>query len=146
MRDDGISLDAHAARREVTLPSAREVVWEAMASAEGLSRWLGDEVDLEVREGAEGAVRSEGGDVRHVTVEEVHAPTRLVLHWSAPAGETSLVELTLEDAPEGTRIVVVEVPLVALRAVAREIQESVLPPSTLGPSMRARAAACAPVA
>ncbi len=146
MRDDGISLDANAVRRELTLPADREVVWEALASAEGLSRWLGDEVDLEMREGAQGTISSGGGDVRQVTVEEIRAPRRLVLHWSAPAVEPSLVELTLEDVPGGTRIVVVEVPLVALRAVALEIQESMPPPSTSGPTMSARAAACASVA
>lgn len=145
MRDDGISLDANAVRRELTLPVDREVVWGALASAEGLSRWLGDEVDLEMREGAEGTISSEGGDVRQVTVEEICARRRLVLHWGGPAGEPSLVELTLEDVAGGTRIVVVEVPLVALRAVALEIQESMPPPSTSGPTMSARAA-CASVA
>ena len=146
MRDDGTTLETSAVRREVTLSADRETVWQALASAEGLACWLADEVDIDVREGAEGTIRSRTGEVREASVEEVCERRRLVLRWCDAAGEASLVELTLEDAPAGTRVTVVEVPLARLRAAAREIQTSLLPPTAPGPTMSARtAAACVAV-
>ena len=61
----------------------------------------------------------EDGELRHVTIEEVEEGRRVALSWCAPGGDPSLVELTLDDLEDGrTRMVVVEIPLVALRVVA----------------------------
>jgi uncharacterized protein YndB with AHSA1/START domain len=110
-----------AMRRETLLDAPREAVWALVADPDGLAGWLADDVDLDaVEPGAEGTVL-ENGELRRVTIEEVEDRRRVALSWCAPGGEPSLVELTLDDAEDGrTRMVVVEVPLVVLRAVAAQ--------------------------
>ncbi|HXW57896.1 MAG TPA: SRPBCC domain-containing protein [Solirubrobacteraceae bacterium] len=99
-----------------------EDLLESLAQAAGLARWLADEVELEVSEGAEGRVRCHGGQERLVLVEEVRERERVVLRWREPGGEASLVELSLYDAPGGTRLVVVELPVPTLRAIASSLE------------------------
>jgi uncharacterized protein YndB with AHSA1/START domain len=126
-----------ALRRETILDAPRDAVWQLVAEPEGLAEWLADDVDLPaVAPGAEGTVL-EDGELRRVTIEEVEDGRRVALSWCAPGGEPSLVELTLDDAEDGrTRMVVVEVPLVALRAVAeRTVHASAAAGRTRGPQM-----------
>jgi uncharacterized protein YndB with AHSA1/START domain len=111
-----------AIRRETLLPVVREVAWRALRDAEGLQSWLADEVLLDVREGAEGRLRWRSGEERLARVEEVSELERVVLRWREPGGAASLVELTLYDAPPGTRLVVVELPVPTLRAIAAGIE------------------------
>jgi uncharacterized protein YndB with AHSA1/START domain len=139
MADDSHDDHALAVRREVILPVAREVAWRALSDADGLSGWLADEVELDIREGASGTMRWHGGEQRRVSVEEVKEHRRLALHWCEPGGEPSLVELTLEDAAAGTRLTVIEVPLLTLRAVTAAVSEYEAPAT--GPQMRALAMA-----
>jgi uncharacterized protein YndB with AHSA1/START domain len=112
-----------AVRRETVLDAPRDAVWALVAEPDGLAAWLADDVALdEVAPGASGTV-TEGGERRHVTIEEVEEGRRVALSWCAPGGDPSLVELTLDDADDGedgprTRMVVVEIPLVALRVAA----------------------------
>jgi uncharacterized protein YndB with AHSA1/START domain len=131
-----------ALRRETELDAARDAVWPLVADPEGLSTWLADEVDLDaVEPGERGTVR-EDGELRHVTIEEVEAGRRVALTWCAPGGEPSLVELTLDDLEDGrTRMVVVELPLVALRAVADRSVAALGARAARGPQMAALAAA-----
>ena len=117
-----MKLDREAVRRETVLPVDRDTAWSAPCDADGLETWLADQVDLEVRQGAQGTLRLDGGEQRLVTVEEVEQGRRLSLSWREPHGEPSLVEITLDDAPEGTRLVVVEMPLLALRAIASGLE------------------------
>ena len=108
-----------ALRRETVLDAPRDAVWPLVAEPDGLATWLADDVDIAaVAEGERGVVR-EDGELRHVTVEEVEPGRRVALSWCAPGGEPSLVELTLADDDDGhTRMVVVEIPLVALRVAS----------------------------
>lgn len=107
-------------RREQLLPVGRDEAWEMFGTADGLAEWLADEVELDIRVGAEGVIRWHDGDERLALVEEVAEGRRLVLVWSAPGGPPSLVEMTLDDAAEGggTHLVIVEVPISVLRAVS----------------------------
>ncbi|QEC49971.1 hypothetical protein FSW04_21980 [Baekduia soli] len=108
-----------AVRRETELDAPREAVWPLLGQPAGLASWLADDVDLAaVAPGERGTVR-EDGEERLVCVEEVEEGRRVALSWCAPAGDPSLVELTLDDLEDGrTRLVVVEIPLVALRMAA----------------------------
>jgi uncharacterized protein YndB with AHSA1/START domain len=107
-----------AVRRETVLDAPRDAVWALVADPEGLATWLADDVALDaVEPGASGTV-TEGGERRHVTIEEVQEGRRVALSWCAPGGEPSLVELTLDDDGERTRMVVLEIPLVTLRVAA----------------------------
>lgn len=111
-----------AVRREIVLAVDREIAWRRLADAAGLRSWLADEVDLEVRKGARGTIGWLTGETRLVEVEEVEPLRRVCLVWREPEGEPSLVELTLDDVEGGTRLVVVEMPLLTLRAVAATIE------------------------
>jgi uncharacterized protein YndB with AHSA1/START domain len=135
MTNDEIELGERAVRRETILPVDRPTAWRALKDADGLSSWLADEVELEVREGAEGKLRWRGGEERLVTVEELSERRRLVLTWCEPGGEPSIVELTLDDVPGGTRLVAVEMPLAILRAAAAVFEQRI--GRTKGPQMLA---------
>ena len=99
-------------RREVILPVERETVWRELEE----SRWLAEE----------GV---------HVTVDELVERRRVALRWSEPDGPETLVELTLDDVPEGTRLVVVELPVAELKAVGRLLDQG--PRVVEGPKMLA---------
>jgi uncharacterized protein YndB with AHSA1/START domain len=122
-----------AVRRETVLDAPRDAVWELVADPEGLATWLADDVDLdEVAPGASGTV-TEGGELRHLTIEEVQKGRRVALSWCVDGGEPSLVELTLDDdGDQRTRMVIVEVPLLTLRmATIRTLHAS----AASGPQM-----------
>jgi len=99
--------------KEIVLPVERERAWELMT--EEPEEWLADEVELEPEEGAPLHVRWAGGEARDGVVEEVEEHRLLRFRWDDDAtGIPSRVEWTLHDAPGGTRVRVVEVPLVPL--------------------------------
>ena len=125
-----------AVRREVVLPVGRDRAWELVTELEG---WLADEADLELEPGAEGSVAFADGTRRHAAVEEVDPGRRLVLCWWTHDSDRALVELTLDDVAEGTRLTVVELPVQTLRAVGTAIAGGV--PGAGGPRMAALACA-----
>jgi uncharacterized protein YndB with AHSA1/START domain len=124
-----------AIRREAILDARRDQVWELVSDPDGLSTWLADDVELDAVAPGERGTVEEDGELRHVTIEEVEPGRRVALSWCAPGGEPSVVELTLDDHGEGTtRLVVVEVPLVALRVAATQTIRA-LPRAARGPQM-----------
>jgi len=110
-----MAIEEQVVRRETVLEVDRDTAWEALCDARELETWLADEVELEIAEGAEGTLRWVTGEERRAYVEEVEERRRVSLQWWEPGGERTLVELTLDDVPEGTRLVVLELPVVALR-------------------------------
>jgi uncharacterized protein YndB with AHSA1/START domain len=109
-----------AVRREVLLDAPVDDVWRALADDAGLAGWLADEVDLDVTPGATGTVRDAGGPLRPVRVDEVRAGRGLSLVWSDAAHVETLVDIALTPADDDagrTRVVVVELPVVAVAAV-----------------------------
>lgn len=124
-----------AVRRTTVLPVDRASAWSRLADAAGLKSWLASEVDLEVRPGAKGTVRLQNGETRLVEVEEVEPTRRLSLVWCKPGGDPSLVELTLDDLEESTVLTVIEMPVLALRAVAATLERESHAPH--GPAMLA---------
>jgi uncharacterized protein YndB with AHSA1/START domain len=109
--------DQQVVRREVVLPVDLGAAWANLAAAEGLEGWLADEIDLDVRPGAEGTARWSDGTERHVVVDEIEVGRRLALYWWAEGEDATLVELTLDEHDDGTRLVVVEVPVRVVEAV-----------------------------
>ena len=106
-------------RREIVLPVERDAAWELLSDPRELETWLADEVDLEIEPGAEGTVRWDHGEERDAVVEEVADGRRLALRWWTAGGDgtdATVVELTLDDHDDGTLLVVVELPLVTIRA------------------------------
>jgi uncharacterized protein YndB with AHSA1/START domain len=112
-----MAIEDVAIRREVILPVDRETAWAALADPGELATWLADEVELEIETGARGWLRWEDGQRHAARVEEVAERRRIVLRWSEEDGPETLVELVLDDVPEGTRLVVLELPVVHLEAV-----------------------------
>ena len=110
-----MAIEDVAVRREVTLSADRETVWRELEE----SGWLAEE-------GVE------------VEVEEIVKERRVALRWSEQDGPETLVELTLDDVPEGTRVVVVELPLAELEAVGRLLDQG--PGVIAGPRMLATVA------
>jgi uncharacterized protein YndB with AHSA1/START domain len=128
-----------ALRRETVLDAPRDAVWPLVAEPDGLATWLADDVDLAAVAPGERGVVLEDGELRHVTIEEVEDGRRVALSWCAPGGDPTLVELTLDDEDDGrTRMVVVEIPLVALRVASVDAVASL--GRTRGPQMAAAAA------
>jgi uncharacterized protein YndB with AHSA1/START domain len=107
-----------AVRRELLLPFPREEAWPLLGDPAELETWYAEQVDLEIAEGARGTVRLAEGE-REAVVEEVVPGRRLALrlHDADDPAAGTLVELTLDDVEDGTRLVVVELPLHALPAV-----------------------------
>ena len=99
--------------KENVLPVERERAWELMT--EEPEEWLADEVELEPEPGAPLRMAWADGEVREGLVEEVEEERRLRFRWGDDAtGVPSRVEWTIDDAPGGTRVTVVERPLVPL--------------------------------
>ena len=90
--------------RTVVLPVTRDEAWEALTEPERLREWFANDVELDVRPGGEGTFRWDNGESRRAVVDEVAEGERLVLHWE----DDSRVELELDDAPAGTRVLVRE--------------------------------------
>jgi uncharacterized protein YndB with AHSA1/START domain len=105
-----------AVRREVILEAPREEVWRALTRPERLREWFANEVELDVRPGGRGVFRWGDGSLRRAFVDAVEEERRLAFTWRDESdgadGETH-VELSLEDAPDGTRLTVVESATVA---------------------------------
>jgi uncharacterized protein YndB with AHSA1/START domain len=101
-----------AVRRAITLPVPRERAWRAVT--EELDAWLADEVDLDPREGGEVILRWNDGRTRTGVVEEIAEERRLSFRWGDAESEESLVELTLDEVEEGTRVTVLEAPVRSL--------------------------------
>ena len=106
-----------AVRRELVLPFTREEAWPLLGDPAELETWFADEVGFEVEEGASGPVRVAEGE-RFAVVEEVVEGRRISFRWWDPAepDNETLVEMTLDDVADGTRLVVVELPVQSLPA------------------------------
>lgn len=90
--------------REIVLPAPREEVWEALTDEDRLAEWFANDVELDPRPGGSGVFRWNDGDERRAVVETVEPGRRLVLRWE----DDGVVELWLEDAVSGTRVLVRE--------------------------------------
>jgi uncharacterized protein YndB with AHSA1/START domain len=124
-----------AVRRAITLPVDRERAWRAVT--EELDAWLADEVDLDPRAGGAVTVRWNNGRERTGVVEDIAEERRLSFRWSEDGSEESLVEVTLDDVEEGTRVTVLEAPVRSLVEGTATLAPAA---GAWGPQMRALAA------
>lgn len=90
--------------RTIVLPVTRDEAWEALTAPERLREWFANDVELDVRPGGAGMFRWDNGESRRAVVDEVAEGERLVLRWE----DDGRVELELDDAPAGTRVLVRE--------------------------------------
>ena len=94
--------------RTVELPCPVEETWGIVLDPS----WLGDEGEMNATEGGEGWVR-EGDETRWMLIEEVVEGERLTYRWASFSDEPSRVEITLSPTNDGTRVDIVESPLLA---------------------------------
>jgi uncharacterized protein YndB with AHSA1/START domain len=108
-----MSTTEYQIEREIVIDAPVEVVWRTITEPDEITQWFADKVDLEVKPGARGYMGfgEQGGPV---VVETVDPPTRFSFRWNHPEGEepaagnSFLVEFTLVDEGEHTRLRVVE--------------------------------------
>lgn len=96
-------------RRDVRVAAPASRVWAAIADPQRLAAWLGVDLDVDVREGAEGTARD--GDRRlRVAVDRVEPPQRLVFRWWEADGAAvpSQVEISVGPDGNGTTVAVRE--------------------------------------
>lgn len=112
--------------RQMTFPAPRDDVWAAITEPEQISKWFGNETELDLRPGGEGVFRWGETEVR-VTVEEVSPPSRFCYRWEpsqAPSGgPATLVEFDLDEIPGGTRLRLAESGFARLPAASRQENE-----------------------
>jgi uncharacterized protein YndB with AHSA1/START domain len=95
---------------ELVLPSPRAAVFAFFVDPERLVRWLGISAEVEPVPGGRFRFEVQPGQFCEGTYVEVDPPARVVFSWGwtdpwwdLPPG-TSLVEVDLADAGEGTRL------------------------------------------
>jgi uncharacterized protein YndB with AHSA1/START domain len=114
---------ADSVEREILIEASPEVVWGVITEPEQIRRWFSDEAEVEGRAGADGTLTwrpgGRGGHpdfdaivpIRVVEAEPFH---RFSFRWNHPAGaepdetNSALVEFSLTEEAEGTRLRVIE--------------------------------------
>ncbi|WP_336216056.1 SRPBCC domain-containing protein [Nonomuraea sp. LPB2021202275-12-8] len=100
--------------REVVLRHPIERVWAALITAEELSRWFGSVAEIDLRPGGRAYFRWEDlGQESVATITVVDPPHRFAFRWGIeglPGNDApqTVVEFTLEQVPDGTRLRLVE--------------------------------------
>jgi len=109
--------------REAELPADPARVWRSLTEPGLLAEWLGEEARLEPAPGGDLALRTHDGAERTGWIEAAEPPRRLVFWWrDGPDADPTRVELELEEAGEGTRILVTESrPLARLELQATQL-------------------------
>lgn len=114
-------------RRSVMVPASRGRVWSALTTSSELSRWFGAEVELDPRPGGWGRF-TDGQGTRTARVTDVRWGQRLALVWwpegADPSEDSSEVSFQVEEAPQGTRVVVTETAPASTEATQAAFQVS----------------------
>ncbi len=116
--------------RQLVIPVARQRVWDAITAPDQIAKWFSDSVTLELELGSPLVFHWDGYGDRRGRVETIDPPNRFAYRW-IPLDETdqsvpfddvpsTLVEYTLEETPDGTRVTVTESGFSALPAEIRE--------------------------
>ncbi len=98
--------------RQVDLEAEIDDVWEALVADEERGRWMGGDTELPAEPGGRGFIVDDEGRRREVLVEQVEPGRRLSFDWWSEDDAPSHVEFVLVPIPTGTRLTVIERPLV----------------------------------
>jgi uncharacterized protein YndB with AHSA1/START domain len=114
---------AESIEREILIEASPEVVWGVITEPRQISRWFSDDAEVEARAAANGTLTwrpgGRGGDkdfdsVVPIRVVEAEPFLRFSFRWNHPEGtgahenNSALVEFSLIEEAEGTRLTVVE--------------------------------------
>jgi uncharacterized protein YndB with AHSA1/START domain len=100
--------------RETLIDAPVDVVWRVVTEPAQISRWLSDAAELDLRPGGEGAISWKEHGTVDLRVERVEPPHLFSFRWVYPEGaepregNSTLVEFTLSEEGDGTRLRVVE--------------------------------------
>lgn len=83
--------------QKLELSASQEHVWQAITDPEKISRWFGDEAEIDLKANGHGVMSWKDHGCYAVRVEEVTPPHRLVWSWVHEPG------VAFEDAPS-TRV------------------------------------------
>ncbi len=133
---------ADSIERDVLIKASPEIVWSVITEPEHISRWFSDEADVEGHAGADGTLtwtpggrggRKEADLVVPIRVVEAEPFRRFSFRWSHPQGagpdesNSALVEFSLSEEGDGTRLTVIESGIGAVahdeRARSRYVEE-----------------------
>lgn len=112
--------------RELILKHPVEKVWAALTTAEGLAGWFGSTAEIDLRPGGRVFLRWEEQDMdAEATVVTVEPPHRFAFRWpinGLPKEDPrrTLVEFTLAEIEEGTRLSLVETGFAQLEGEAHQ--------------------------
>jgi uncharacterized protein YndB with AHSA1/START domain len=96
--------------RAVTLPTDLAEAWDLLTDPDDQSGWLGAEVELEPRPGAEGVVVDQDGTRRRLVVDRVSEGEGIAWRWwvDGDGAGASEVEIRLAPTLDGTLVTVTE--------------------------------------
>jgi uncharacterized protein YndB with AHSA1/START domain len=101
--------------RDILIDAPPEVVWDVLTEAEHIAGWFSDSAQIDLRPGGEAIfIWSEQRHTVHGRVETVEPPRFFSFRWirepgtEVGEGNSTLVEFTLSEDGEGTRLRVVE--------------------------------------
>jgi uncharacterized protein YndB with AHSA1/START domain len=119
--------------REITIAAPVARVWELITQPEHVGRWFGDAgAQIDLRPGGQLMLKWEDFGTVYGRVERVEPMTLFSYHWApfkAPggkdpvAGNSTLIEFTLSETDEGTRLRVVESGFASLDVAAERQEE-----------------------
>ncbi|RSM86497.1 activator of HSP90 ATPase [Kibdelosporangium aridum] len=101
-------------QRDITIAAPIEKVWAALTEEKHVKEWFGDEAEVDLRPGGAIVFGWAAHGRFHGTVETVEPPRRFSYWWARPAdtdpapGNQTLVEFTLSEDGDGTRLRVIE--------------------------------------
>jgi uncharacterized protein YndB with AHSA1/START domain len=111
--------------REILIEAPIDVVWHVVTQPHQIAQWFSDAADIDLQPGGQGTLTfnlratSKPASVR-IQVESVEAPHRFAYRWLHPdhaiarVGNSTLVEFTLYEQGDRTRLRVVESGLLAM--------------------------------
>jgi uncharacterized protein YndB with AHSA1/START domain len=114
---------ADSVEREILIQATPEVVWGVITEPEHISRWFSDEAEFEGRAGADGTLTWKPGGRGGSRESDMIVPIRIVeaepfrrfsFRWNHPQGaepdegNSALVEFSLAEEADGTRLRVIE--------------------------------------
>lgn len=102
-----------AVERTIEVELAPSEVWELLVDDDERAGWFGGETTLDPVPGGAGTFTDPDGTTRRAVVEEAQPGHRLSwTWWPDDGGDASRVRIELQPSPGGTRVDVVEAPLV----------------------------------
>ena len=100
--------------REIVVAAPVQRVWDVLTEPQHIAQWFGSGAELEPRAGGDGVLEFEGHGAFKISVVRFDPTTHFSYRWAnkvgadAVPGLSTLVEFTLEQTGDGTKLRVVE--------------------------------------